>query len=65
MYTLMNDDMDRIDTKYGMSMEEIMEEATQKKVEQQQRVEDQLSTLQHMLEAVSITKERNMRKDHP
>jgi hypothetical protein len=66
VYNLTNDYMDRICYQVRDVMEELMEEETGKKEEKQKRVKDQLTTLQKLLVAPRLEKEREEpREDHP
>jgi hypothetical protein len=58
VYTLTDDDMDRIGYQVWDVTEEEIEEASWKQDEQHQKVQDQLMMIQQLLETVRITPER-------
>jgi hypothetical protein len=62
IYNLTDDDMERIDYQYGMSQRQVIGEATRKQVEQHQKVQESLVALQHLLDTMNITVEKNSRE---
>jgi hypothetical protein len=58
VYNLTDDDMERIDYQVWDVTEEAIEEATRKQEEQHQKVQDQLITIQQLLETVKIAPEK-------
>jgi hypothetical protein len=63
VYNMTDDNMDIINYQVQDATKEAIEEATRKQVEQHQKVQDQLITIQQLLETMKIASEKGLVKD--